>query len=82
MMSLMPRLPARLTSCGCLDDRFGRPQRIGRRGRRAIGGIALELKEKFLDLGFERDDPSEGHVKFTTQPQATRTFRAFGRSVR
>jgi hypothetical protein len=64
-----------------LTDQLGSIQRIGRRGRRAIGGIALELKEKFLDLGFERDDPSEGRVKFTTQPQATRTFRAFGRSL-
>jgi hypothetical protein len=64
-----------------LADRLGSVQRIGRRGRRAIGGIALELEEKFFDLGFERDNPSESRVKFTTQPQAARTFRAFGRSI-
>jgi hypothetical protein len=63
-----------------LPERLGSVRRIGRRGRRAIGGIASELKEKFFDLGFKRDDPSEVRVKFTTQSQATRTLRAFWRS--
>jgi hypothetical protein len=80
-MPTMSGLATGTTPTRRLADRLGSIERIGRRRRRAIGGIALELKEKFFDLGFERDDPSEGRVKFTTQPQATRTLRAFGRSA-
>ncbi len=41
----------------------------------------MDLKEKFFDLSFEYDNPSEGHVEFTTQAEATRTFGGFRRSV-
>ena len=63
IMSLMPRLPARFAPRGCLDDRFGRPQRIGRRRRRAIGGVALKLSEEFSNLGFKHGDPGQGEFK-------------------
>ena len=82
MMSGMPPLAARFPSRGCLDDRLGRPRRIGRRGRGAIGGIAAQLSEEFLDLGFQDDDPGQGGVEFTTQPDAFRALRAWSQSVR
>ena len=82
MMSRMPRLAARFSPRRCLDDRLGRPRRIGRRGRGAIGGIASKLREKFSDLGFQDGNPGQGGVKFTTQPGAFRALRAWSQSVR
>ena len=82
MMSGMPRLAARFPPRGCLDDRLGRPRRIGRRGRGAIGGIASNLREEFSDLGFQGGDPGQGSVEFSTQPGAFRALRAWSQSVR
>jgi hypothetical protein len=81
-VSLMPWLPAWLTTAGCLDDRLGCPRWIGRRGCGAIGVIASELTEEFTDLGFQDCDPGQGGVEFTTQPHAFRALRAWGQSVR
>ena len=60
MMSGMPRLAARFPPRGCLDDRLGRPRRIGRRGRGAIGGIASELARGVLGPGLPRRRSVEG----------------------
>ena len=82
MMSGMPPLATRFPSRRCLDDRLGRPWRIGRRGRGAIGGIASKLREEFSDLGFQNGNPGQGGVEFTTQPGAFRALRAWSQSVR
>jgi hypothetical protein len=82
VMSAMSGLAPGTSSGGTLGYGFGSVEGIGRRGRGAIGRIALKLKQEFFDLSFEHDDAREGRIVFTTQPQATRTFRAFERTVR
>jgi len=42
----------------------------------------LELNEEFFDLSFEHGDPSQGDVEFTTQLDASRTVRDWGRFER
>ena len=81
-MPAMSRLATGTSPTRRLADRFESVQGVGRWGCGTIRGVALDLEEKFFDLGFEHGNPSEGRVEFTTQPQATRTFRAFRRSVR
>jgi hypothetical protein len=61
---------------------LGSIERIGRWGRRAIGGIALELDEEFSDLGFEGGDPNQGDIEFTTQLEASGTVGDWGRFER
>jgi hypothetical protein len=82
MMSGMPRLSPRLASGRRLDDRLGCPRRIGRRGRGTVGRIASKLSEEFSDLGFQDNNPSQGGVEFTTQPDAFDALGAWSRSVR
>ncbi len=51
MMSLVPRLPPRLTSRRRLHDRLGRPGWIDRRRRRGVRGIAFQLSPQFVEFG-------------------------------
>ena len=50
MMTFMAGLPTATSSRARLDDRLGSAQGIGRRRRGAIGGVALNLREKFFVL--------------------------------
>ena len=79
MMSGMPRLSARLPPAGCLDDRFGSPRRIGRRGRGGVGGIAVELAAEFVEFGLQLGDLLLGLLQSNAELAALRTGELRGR---
>ena len=68
VIAAMPGLTAGLAPGGRLGCGLGSVEGIGRRGRGAIGGIALELDGEFFELSLEDGDLSQGQVEFTTQP--------------
>jgi hypothetical protein len=65
-MSSMAGLPTPASPGRALDDWLGSAQRIGRRGRGTIRGVALELSEELADLSLKDGDPSQSDVEFTT----------------
>jgi hypothetical protein len=75
VMPAMPGLTTRTSSGGRLAGWLGCVERVGRRWRGTIGGIAWELCDEFFDLVFKHGDPSQGDVEFTTQLDTSRTFR-------
>jgi hypothetical protein len=82
VMSAMAELSSGVSSRRTLDDRLGGVERVGRRGRGTIRGVALQLSEEFSDLGFEHGDPGRGNVQLATKPSTLRAIRTWGRSER
>jgi hypothetical protein len=82
VMAFMPGLPTAAASGGRFDNGLGSVEWIGRRRRRAIGRVALDLSEKLFVLSFKCSDTSRCSVEFTTHASAFRAVRAWSRSLK
>ena len=81
VMAAMASLSSGPSSGGRLGERLGSVEGIDRGGRGAIGRVALDLEEEFLDLSFEHDDPGRGPCRVHDAAAGNQDIQGF-RAIR